>query len=116
MASDMVHSEAEVAAGDEFLHEKFEPTSPLGHTIVRLLEPLASLKITVALFAMAIFLIFAGTLAQVEDDIWVVMGRYFRTWFARVELQVFFPPAFFPSRPEVPGAFYFPGGWIIGGG
>ena len=47
---------------------------------------LASLRLTVALFAMAIFLIFAGTMAQVDKDIWEVMDQYFRTWLAWIPL------------------------------
>lgn len=80
------------------------------------LAPLASLKITVALFAMAIFIILAGTLAQVDKDIWVVIDEYFRTAFARIDFKIFFPPSFFPNiKPDsIPGYFYFPGGWLIG--
>ena len=80
----------------------------------RLLAPLASLRLTVALFALAIVLIFAGTLAQVNKDIWEVMGLYFRAWVAWIPLQVFFPPVFFPKLEPVPGGFYFPGGFLIG--
>ena len=84
--------------------------------IVRLLMPLASLRLTVALFAMSIVLIFAGTLAQVDQDIWDVMNQYFRTFFAWIPLQVFFPDAFFSSgAPDIPGGFWFPGGFLIGG-
>src|SRR5262245_2210822 len=84
--------------------------------LVKLLMPLASLRLTVALFAMAIFLIFAGTLAQVDKDIWEVMGQYFRTAFAWIDFQVFFPASFFTGGPpHVPGEFYFPGGFVIGG-
>lgn len=75
---------------------------------------LASLKFTVTLFAMTIFLVFAGTLAQVEKDIWQVIEEYFRTPITWIEFQLFFPPSFFPSRPEIPGGFYFPGGWLLG--
>lgn len=75
-----------------------------------LLKPLASLRLTVPLFAMATFLTFAGTLAQVEKGIWTVMAEYFRTFFARIELRVFFP-----SSWDVPGWIPFPGGWLIGG-
>ncbi|QDV15980.1 Cytochrome c biogenesis protein CcsA [Gimesia panareensis] len=80
------------------------------------LTPLASLKITVVLFAMAIFIILAGTLAQVEKDIWVVIDEYFRTAIARIEFKIFFPPSFFPNidQKNIPGAIYFPGGWLIG--
>jgi ABC-type transport system involved in cytochrome c biogenesis permease subunit len=79
-----------------------------------LLHALASLKLTVALFAMAIFIVFAGTLAQVEKDIWEAIDGYFRTRIAWIEFQIFFPPSFFPNKPVVPGGFYFPGGWLIG--
>ncbi|MGE0605998.1 MAG: cytochrome c biogenesis protein CcsA [Pirellulales bacterium] len=79
------------------------------------LQPLASLKLTVVLFALAIFLVFVGTLAQVQQDIWEVVHGYFRCWFAWVDFQIFFPQSFFPSKPEVGGGFYFPGGWLIGG-
>ncbi|HEX4132079.1 MAG TPA: cytochrome c biogenesis protein CcsA [Pirellulales bacterium] len=79
----------------------------------RVVEPLASLKLTVAVFAMAILLIFVGTLAQSEQDIWQVMTKYFRAPYVWVPLQVFFPPAFFPSRPQVPGGFPFPGGFTL---
>ena len=51
------------------------------------------------LFALAIVLIFAGTLAQVNKDIWEVMDLYFRAWFAWIPLQIFFPPVFFQAGP-----------------
>ena len=57
----------------------------------QLLAPLASLKLTVCLFAVSIFLVFAGTLALIDDDIWYVTHHYFRCFFAWIELQVFFP-------------------------
>ncbi len=91
-------------------------TTTAGQRLARLLMPLASLRLTVVLFAMAIFLIFAGTLAQVDKDIWEVVDQYFRTFFAWISFQVFFPQAFFSGAPpKVPGGFYFPGGWLIGG-
>lgn len=103
-----------------------------------LLEPLASLRLTVVLFAMSIFLILAGTFAQVDKDIWEVISQYFRCWFAWVPFAVFFPPSFVPeTSPDVNevsaiggmcifimqslkrlaqncGGFYFPGGKLIG--
>lgn len=77
--------------------------------IVRLLKPLASLRLTVVLFAMAMFLIFAGTLAQVHEGVWTVVDRYFRSLLVRIDLQVFVPT----SLGRVPGAFFFPGGFLI---
>lgn len=78
------------------------------------LRALASLRLTVVLFALAIFLVFAGTMAQTKYDIWVVVRDYFRTGIAWIEWQVFFPKSFFPRMGEVPGKFPFPGGWLIG--
>jgi ABC-type transport system involved in cytochrome c biogenesis permease subunit len=82
--------------------------------VVQLLRPIASLKLTVGLFAAAIFIILAGTLAQVDADIWQVINEYFRTAIAWIPLQIFFPPSFFPGMPKISGGFYFPGGWLIG--
>lgn len=85
-----------------------------GKAVRQVLRPLASLKLTVALFAMAIFIVLAGTMAQVDKDIWQVVSEYFRSPIAWIEFQIFFPPSFFPSAPQVPGGIYFPGGWCIG--
>ena len=63
-----------------------------------ILAPVASLKLTVVLFALSIVLIFVGTLAQVDKDIWEVIGQYFRCWFASVPFQVFVPPSFVVSN------------------
>ena len=68
--------------------------------IKRVLEPAASLKLTVVLFALSIVLILAGTFAQVDKDIWEVIGLYFRCWFAWVPFQVFFPASFFHLVPR----------------
>ncbi|WP_339728949.1 cytochrome c biogenesis protein CcsA [uncultured Gimesia sp.] len=84
--------------------------------LLKFLKPIASLRLTVVLFAMAIFIILAGTLAQVNKDIWVVIDEYFRTGIARIEFKIFFPPSFFPNldQQNIPGFIYFPGGWLIG--
>ncbi|HEY1784919.1 MAG TPA: cytochrome c biogenesis protein ResB, partial [Pirellulales bacterium] len=103
-----------VADGDRTTADRPRPSGGrqrgLLHTI---LSPLASLRLTVALFALAIVLIFAGTLAQVNKDIWEVMNLYFRAWVAWIPLQIFFPPVFFPRLGPVSGGFYFPGGFLI---
>jgi len=81
---------------------RFEPeiTRPRPRTgdsvFDRLLRPLSSLKLTIVLFAMAIFIIWAGTLAQKESGVWVAIGQYFRTWFAFVEFKIF---CFFLAKP-----------------
>ena len=100
-----------------------EPPRPLRQlttipAIERILRPLASLKLTVTLFALAIFLVLAGTLAQTTHDIWWVLHHYFRAPLAWIELRVFFPPAWwadYPSLQNLTWAFPFPGGFTIGG-
>ncbi len=85
-----------------------------------MLKPLASLKITVAVFALALFLILIGSLAQGRRDVILVLAQYFRCWVAIVEIRDFFPPAFFPSLIDYDWSalpvskFPFPGGWTLG--
>lgn len=105
----------------------------LGATINGILAPLASLKLTVVLFALSIAIVLFGTLAQVSMDIWEVIDMYFRVDFSRVlsadfpwihleeffvkiPIQIFFPPAFTGTPWEIPGwlCFPFPKGWLIG--
>ncbi|MDB5389731.1 MAG: cytochrome c assembly protein, partial [Planctomycetaceae bacterium] len=101
--------------------EAYVPSLPL--VLRKVLKPLASLKLTVGLFAASIFLVFAGTLVQTRMDVWHVMDMYFRNWFAYVEFKIFFPPAWVESVIvenwrkfflDFPGGFYFPGGFLIG--
>ncbi len=66
-----------------------------------LLRPMASLKLTVVLFALAIIVILVGTLAQVEKDIWRVLEDYFKPWITRVEVPLLFPRSWFPQRDSV---------------
>jgi ABC-type transport system involved in cytochrome c biogenesis permease subunit len=95
-------------------------------TLHGILMRLASLRLTVTLLVMAVFLVLVGTLAQVDEDVWQVVDGYFRAPLAWIDLRVFFPPSFFPGwtvpyEAHLPGGyliplgFYFPGGWLIGG-
>ena len=69
------------------------PKQRLGRTSMPggVLAALASLRLTVALFALAMCLIFAGTLAQVNQGIWPTIDGYFRSPVAWIELQLFVP-------------------------
>ncbi|MEN0110655.1 MAG: cytochrome c biogenesis protein ResB, partial [Planctomycetota bacterium] len=91
------------------------PPQPVG---VRVLTALASLRLTVVLFALAIFLVFVGTLAQVDHDVWFVVNEsYFRVWFASVEWQAFARLVEMVTKAEpqpITGGFWFPGGKLIG--
>lgn len=89
----------------------------IGDDIRRALKPLASLKLTVTLFGFSIFLILAGTLAQVELDIWDVVSDYFRCWFAWVPVRAFHPlfaPYLDLSGIDTRVGMFFPGGYLIG--
>lgn len=87
-------------------------------TLASVLAFLASLRLTVVLFALSIVLIFIGTLAQKDQDVWrVVNDTYFRVWFARVDVQVFerLAQLFFKSVEwNLKGGFYFLGGKTLG--
>lgn len=93
-------------------------TKPQAALTDRVLAGLASLRLTVVLFALAIFLVFVGTLAQVDHDVWFVVEKsYFRVWFAWVELQALqrLVELFTKAEPQpVSGGFWFPGGLLIG--
>lgn len=75
-----------------------------------ILRPLASLRLTVVLLALSIFLIFAGTWAQIDMGIWTTLEKYFRSYLVWIPLQVFMPRSW-----DVPGAIPYPGGSLLGG-
>src|SRR4051812_46769321 len=81
---------------------------PAKNPVAQALAVLGSLRLTVVLLAMSIFLVFAGTLAQRAQGIWPVMEQYFRCWFAWVELKIF------TSEMTIGGGFPFPGGRLLG--
>jgi hypothetical protein len=79
-------------------------------TLKNTLGPLASLKLTVVLFALAMVLILAGTLAQVNEGIWTVVHQYFRSPFVWIKFQLFVPERVL----RIPGGIPFPGGGTLG--
>lgn len=81
-----------------------------------ILKALGSLKITVAMFAMSMFIVFVGTLAQDDLDLAQVKREYFTCWIASIPFDVFFPTTLFEHPEPYAGGFgfYFPGGATIG--
>jgi len=86
------------------------PSNGADSVLLEILRFAASLKWTVWLCVLATFLVFFGTLAQVDQGIWHVVTKYFRSIIVWVPFAIFFPRSW-----AVPGAFPFPGGWLIGG-
>jgi len=76
----------------------------------KILKPIASVRLTVWLLALSIFLVFAGTWAQIDMGIWSTLKTYFRSFFVMIPLQIFLPRDW-----NVPGAIPYPGGFVIGG-
>ena len=80
--------------------------------IRRLKNLLFSPRTTLVLLGMAMVLVLAGTLAQIDKDIGAVIAQYFRCFIARMDLFIFFPRSWnIPTALWVP----FPGGVLIGG-
>ena len=89
-------------------------------TAMRVLQLAASLRITVVLFVLSLMLVFFGTLAQIENGIWTVVGDYFRSFYVWVPFQLFvkFGQVFFgvPESVRLPEWCMFPffGGTTLG--
>ncbi len=70
---------------------------------------LASLKLTVWLLALLMFLVFAGTWAQIDMGIWETLRTYFRSFIVWIPFAIFFP-----RHWDVLGGLPFPGGYLLG--
>jgi len=76
----------------------------------RLVQALASMRLTVALLGLAMVLIFVGTLAQTRLGVWQVVDTYFRAPIAWVDLGVFAPTSVGVDGVVIP----LPGGLLLG--
>lgn len=78
-----------------------------------ILKPFASLTLTVILLGFSLVLVYAGTLAQIDMDVWGVQHKYFHTLFTWMPLQ-----DLVPRFADIPRANWisipFPGGYLIG--
>src|SRR5690349_16697333 len=90
------------------------PVNPLYKAV----QAVASLKLTVFLFVLAVLLVFFGTLAQMNKGIWAVVDKYFWSEYVWVDLQLLvqFGQIFFglPKDMHVGGSFPFIGGRLLG--
>jgi ABC-type transport system involved in cytochrome c biogenesis permease subunit len=91
--------------------------------LVRLvLKGLASLQLTVVLFALSVALVFFGTVAQMDSGIWTVVDQYFWSWGVWVPFElfhklgtVFLADTFPKDTAPWSGSFPFPAGKLLGG-
>jgi hypothetical protein len=81
----------------------------VGDLLRTVMKPLSSLKLTVWLLGMLIWLVFAGTWAQIDMGIWQTLETYFRSLYVFIPFQIFLP-----RHWDVPGGLPFPGGLTLG--
>src|SRR5262249_49664635 len=101
-------------AADQDVAVETRPADDAWQRCKRLIAPLASLRLTIVLFLLSMILVFCGTVAQKDFGVWTVVNGYFRSLLVWIPFKIFFPVAYLQKHP-VPGAFPFPGGWLIGG-
>ncbi len=107
----------DVSSTDNADHQE----NPVSAVAWKCVDVLASMKLTVVMFLMGMFVVFVGSLAQARHDVWQVVHQYFRTYVAWIDMADFFPPSMFPELVSFDwnslGLFRFlpfPGGWTIG--
>jgi ABC-type transport system involved in cytochrome c biogenesis permease subunit len=79
----------------------------------RFVEMLASLRLTVVLMALAMVLIFVGTIAQTKLGVWQAVDEYFRSWIAMVDPGLFVPIGDLSFRVPIPGGLTITGLMIV---
>jgi hypothetical protein len=86
--------------------------------VMRIFRALGSMRITVALLAMGLVLVYAGTAAQMNEGIWTVVHKYFRSFFVLIPFATLIQPFMILLKPngkvDLPGVLPFPGGFTIG--
>ncbi|MBX9677276.1 MAG: cytochrome c biogenesis protein ResB [Gemmataceae bacterium] len=84
------------------------------HPLLLILDTVASLRLTVILFALSLVLVFYGTWAQKELGTWTAVNSYFRSAIAYIPLRVLlFYTVDAKHLPAI--TIPYPGGWLLGG-
>src|SRR4051812_7283545 len=108
--NDNVPSTAVTAAPPSAMRTVRDPRHPL----LQILDAVASLRLTVILFALSLVLVFYGTWAQVELGTWSAVNTYFRSAIAYIPLKVLF--FYTIDEAKLPALVVpYPGGWLLGG-
>ncbi len=84
-----------------------------GNALKTIFGPLASLRLTVVLLGISVFVVWVITLDQARLDIWDVKQKHFESLLVYVPFQTLLPPGWFPSVQNVPGGFYVPSGFTL---
>ena len=79
------------------------PSAPTTEFLKNVFKPLASLRLTIVCLACAMFIVFVGTLDQVQIGVYEAQLRYFKSFFLYFSLP--------GSEFRIP---YFPGGYTLG--
>ncbi len=77
------------------------------------LEQLGSLKLTVGLLLLAVFIIWVASLQQTRTDIWAVKSQHFSSPVVCIPFSIFFPAAWFPQMQSLQGNCYLPSGITV---
>src|SRR5262249_28121579 len=86
----------------------------------KVVQAIASLRVTVVLFSLSMVLVLFGTLGMMHQSIEDCVKHYFRSWHAWLELRAItdfghvFLPSIFGTSGDLPGRIPFPGGYVIG--
>ncbi len=79
----------------------------------QVLRGLGSLKITVFLLVLGLFLVLIATLQQSRKDIYKVKQQHFQAPVVFIEFQELLTPAWFPNMQQVGGGFLMPSGAAV---
>ncbi len=81
--------------------------------VTMILEPLASLRLTVVLLILGVFVVWVMSLQQTSNDIWKVKNEHMNSPVVEVPFVTFFPPAWFPDLQNIQGVCYLPSGFAV---
>ncbi len=88
-------------------------SSSLTDVVRAMMAPLASLKLTVILLALSVFVVWVITLEQATIDIWELKHKHFGSAFVYVPFSTFLPPKWYPDLSRGGAGFFLPSGFTL---
>jgi ABC-type transport system involved in cytochrome c biogenesis permease subunit len=88
-------------------------TLTMADRVQAILAPLASLRLTVVLLSVSVFVIFIITLQQATHDMWEIKSQHYSSLLVTVPFEEVVVERWFPDAPPVPGAFVIPSGLTL---